>query len=416
MNVLVITKPEITVEADLYEFRLDLFDNVDFDLVARLMQDRRVIFTHRTASLDELEKLLELGPEYVDLDCMTPKSFLKKVKCKVICSYHNYDETPEDLKAIKLFDADEYKLATMARSTLDSLRMLEFVQKREHFTGICMGEDGKITRQLAPLVGSTFNFVNIKGEGSAPGQLSLDELLPVNKDTKIYGLIGDPVDQSPSNITHNRVLQKMGINAVYLKMRVKQGEVGEFLRRAERLPFQGLSVTVPLKEKVIHGEVVNTLKRSNGKWCGINTDGAGALDALETHRPIEGMRMLVVGAGGAAKGIINEALFRNVNVAYTNRSKKDVGVRFVDQKEAFDILVNTTPVVHEMPIPEEWLQKEMLVMDISLKPLETTLLKKAKAIGCDVINGHAMWVNQANRQFNYWFESCDSNFVRALLT
>ncbi|MCH9613713.1 MAG: Shikimate dehydrogenase (NADP(+)) [Chlamydiia bacterium] len=404
MNVFVVTKPEITVKAEMYEFRLDLFERIDVDQVAKLMEGRRVILTHRSASLDELEALLELGPEYVDLDCATPESFLSRVKCKVICSYHNFDETPKDLGAIRLFDADEHKLATMANSTLDSLRMLNFVKEREHFTGICMGEDGQITRQLGPLVGSTFNFVNGDGQGSAPGQLSLDDLLPVDPKTKVYGLIGNPVTQSPSHRTHNKILQEAGENAVYLKMRVQLDEVTDFFDLMDPLPFEGLSVTIPLKEKVIEGKVVNTLKRYKGKWEGINTDGAGALDALEKKGSVKGKKVLVIGAGGAAKGIMAEAEKRGAEVLYYNRTEKDLSYRFLKDKEAVDFVINTTPVVEEIPFPEQWLDSRMVVMDISVKPKKTALLKKAEEMGCEVVYGTQMWVNQAKGQFHYWFD------------
>lgn len=404
MNVFVITKPKIEVAAEMYELRLDLFDVVDLDQIAALMKGRRVILTHRTASLDELEALLELRPEYVDLDCTTPKSFLSKVKCKVICSYHNFERTPEDLEDIDLFDADEYKLATMANSTLDSLRMLNFVKEREHFTGICMGELGRITRQLGPLVGSTFNFVNGDGKGSAPGQLTLGELLPVDQKTKLYGLIGDPIAQSPSDQTHNRIFQEAGVNAVYLKMTVKSDEVEAFFKQIESLPFKGLSVTIPLKEKVLKNEVVNTLKRVNGEWVGINTDGMGALDALEEKGSVRGKKVLVIGAGGAAKGIMAEAEKRGAKVLYYNRTKKELKYPFMAKNEGADFIINATPLVEAMPLPESWLTADAIVMDISIKPLETALLRKAKQLGCQVVYGSKMWVNQALRQFDYWFD------------
>jgi len=232
----------------------------------------------------------------------------------LILSYHNFEETPTDLEAIlSLMQAREatlYKIATMAHSTLDALRMLEFVRSHPNVIGICMGPLGQITRILAPVFGTPIMYASIEstpnpvepvakpqfwpdpalfgqdsdsspttyfqssmsiceetrpaqkssGLGSKAsfatdslGQVPLQTLLntyhfrTLHPKTPLFGLIGDPVDVSIGHIFHNTAVPK----AVYVKMAVKPSELGLFLAYAKKLNFRGLSVTMPLKESVI---------------------------------------------------------------------------------------------------------------------------------------------------------------------
>src|SRR6185437_13162580 len=172
-------------------------------------------------------------------------------------------------------------------SSLDALRMLEFVRKHSNVIGLCMGELGQITRILAPVVGTPLMYAPI----SAPilGQLEYRVLVntyrfrELDPQTAIYGLIGNPVTQSIGHEFHNRYFQHLKQNAVYVKIPLHLQELEAFLTYAKRLPFQGLSVTMPFKEKIIPflDEIdpvakeigaVNTLLFRAGKIWGYNTD------------------------------------------------------------------------------------------------------------------------------------------------
>ena len=420
-NVVVLLKPETpTIKGDLYEFRLDAFPSIDFDQIKALMEGRRVIFTYPGAEEEMIRSLLELKPEYVDLDHLTPSSFVKEVrqKCKVICSYHNFENTPEDLSSIPLFEADEHKIATMANSTLDALRMLHYIKNKTHFTGICMGEEGRLTREVGAIVGSTFNFIPA-GKPSAPGQLTFDELIPCHKNTHIYGLIGDPVTFSPSHITHNALFKALNLNDIYVKMRVRPDELTSFFDLLKGLPFYGLSVTIPHKEKVLPGGVFNTLKKVGGHWEGKNTDGEGALRAIEKRMSVEGKKILFIGSGGAARGIMEAAEKRGAEIIFYNRSpKENMPFRQIFQKEPYDILINTTPVYDKLPLEASWIDEGTLVFDIVARPRETALIKEAKQKGCSVIYGEEMFVYQAALQFEWWFDGCldQDEVTRVLFT
>lgn len=340
---------------------------------------------------------------------------------------HDFEKTPDDLDAVlkKLMDqpAQIYKIACMANSTLDALRMLLFVRKKRGegipLAGMCMGPLGAITRILAPVVESTLTFAAIEQE-TAPGQLSAEELIEryrfhsLSPKTRLFGLIGHPVSQSPSHETHNAFFQREGIDAVYVKMDVRPEELSAFLPLAKEVGFEGLSVTIPHKEQVVNFvdgsserakaiNAVNTLHLTpEGVW-GENTDAPAALDALGTVR---GKTVLLLGSGGAARAIAYEAVQRGADLLIWNRTHTRAeqlaqavgGLAVKELPKRYDILINATP--EGMALSKGQLLAGALVMDINLS--STPLLQAAEAIGCRVIDGSAMFKRQALGQFSVW--------------
>lgn len=344
---------------------------------------------------------------------------------KVIVSYHNYEETP-DLEAVLQMlkeaqpQAHFYKIATMARSTLDSLRMLKFLQGHPQMIGLCMGDLGMLTRICAPIFQVPLMYAPLQEEDkNAPGQLLASQLCEIyhfrslNSETKIFGLIGDPVHRSIGHLFHNDFFRTHHRNAVYVKMNVKSEELSEFFSCIKNLPFAGLSVTAPLKEAVIPfiDEVdpnaaaigaVNTLAFRKGKIYGYNTDGDAALDVLGDVR---NKILVVLGAGGAAKAIIYMAIQRHCTVVIVNRTSEKaeelahlMGCQWSITVPPYDILVNTTSA--SMPIDANEILPGKIVMDIAV--YETEFLKEAQRKGCTVINGFPMFFQQALAQQAIW--------------
>lgn len=333
---------------------------------------------------------------------------------KTISIYHNFDETPQDLDAIleKMPKADIYKIATMANSTIDALRMLCFVQRHKNVAGMCMGPLGQITRILGPVVGGPLTFAAIGKETApeaAPGQLQAEELAStyffhkLTPKTQIYGLIGSPITQSPSHKTHNAYFQREGIDAVYVKMELKKPEIPLFFKLAKQLGIRGLSITAPFKEalfeEVDHLEedigAINTLTFQDNQIFGANTDGIGALDALEEQGSVAGKLCVILGAGGAAKAIAYEAKKRGAKIEILSRrydNLSDLG--------SYDILINTTP--HPCPIDLEKLQARKVVMDICFRDEESSLMIRAKALGNALVYAEDMFKRQALGQFSRW--------------
>ena len=371
---------------------------------------------------NELCDGIELRQDLLESDSSTLK---KLATGEVICTdkeimvakemtfscYHNYEETPADLNAIlnQMPKADLYKLSTMANSTIDSLRMLEFVRDHPNVAGMCMGSLGQITRILGPIFGSALTFAAI-GNPAAPGQLQLDELLHVyryrdlNVKTEIFGLIGNPITHSPSHQTHNRYFKKHKCNAIYVKMELQEEELPLFFPLIKSLNFKGLSVTMPFKEKLFdyvdHIEdeakiigAINTLTFEE-KVYGSNTDAKGGIDALGIEK-MEGKRCCILGAGGAAKALAYEAQKRGAIVSIHSRKLGNM-----EQLPPYDILINATS--HPCPIDLSQLQPKTTVMDIAIQHKSSPLMQRATLLECCVIDGRKMFDLQALRQFARW--------------
>ena len=443
-------------DAELIEFRIDLMEKSDVGHVGKLLHESKlpVIFTlrHRDQGGEfpgnERERegafleLIKLKPAYVDLEYEA--TFRDKIPpdVKVIVSYHNFEKTPEDLEQIYTkmvkFKADIYKIACMAQSSLDALRMLIFVKEHERAAGMCMGEYGAITRILAPVVGSALTYAPIEKEGeTAPGQVSIPELRDIyhfdhlNRQTRIYALIGNPVDKSIGHLCHNAIFRELEEDAVYVKFVITPQEVPALFAALKKLPFEGFSVTMPLKEHVApHLDeidpkarqigAINTLVRRSGKWSGYNTDAGGAFDAIEIKGSVSGKTLLILGAGGTARALAYEGVQRGGRIIIANRTKKKGGIladhvkgRGVGFEEVpslkYDILINTTcvgmaPDIREMPINPEYILENATVFDVIFNPKETRLLNAAKNKGCPIVFGYEMYVQQAFKQFELWLD------------
>jgi len=226
---------------------------------------------------------------------------------------------------------------------------------------------------------------------------------------------------------HNRALAETGENAVYLAFSVK--DIAKGVEAVRTLGIRGVSVTLPHKvavmdfldeveETALRIGAVNTLVNRNGKLLGYNSDSIGSLRALEAATPIKDRRVLVVGAGGAARAVAFAVKTAGGRITVANRSQDrgqalaaDLGAAFVPLAEVgdavCDILINTTsvgmiPKDHEIPVPGEVLRKQMVVMDIVYRPLKTLLLRQAEEKGCLTVDGLEMFVQQGACQFEWW--------------
>ena len=433
------------------ELRLDLFHHMDIEHVKSFLQDSvcPVMLTVRkisqggkfqgTESEREslIKRLLALEPQFFDLEYDMNPSFLHEVikkhpKTKFILSYHHFQGNPTDLDEIycsmQQYTAFSYKIAVMAHSTNDALKRLLFVKNHPKTSVICMGEKGKFARVLGPIAGNLIDYASLDSEEqTGPGQLTVSEWIDVyrypslNTHTSIYGLIGDPVEKSPGHLYHNAVFRERHLNAVYVKMNVKPEELSEFIPLATQIGIRGLSVTIPLKEKILPflDEIepaakqigaVNTLLFKNRQILGTNTDGLGALDAIEKKALVHGKKVVLLGAGGAARGIAFEARARGAEVWVLNRTVQrakelaaDLGCEAGGLDEVpgdYDILINCSP--DPMPIDPQKMRPNTLAMDIVYFPRETDFLKEASLKKCQIVYGEEMFLNQAARQTAFW--------------
>jgi 3-dehydroquinate dehydratase / shikimate dehydrogenase len=444
--------------AQLVELRLDyIHGQVN---VRRLLADRPgpVVMTCRRERDggkyvgSEAERLLMLrlaiteGADYVDLEEDIARDVPRYGTTKRIVSLHNFRSTPPDLEGIHRrmadLDADIVKIATMANQPGDNLRMLRLIRdSRIPTVGVCMGEIGTPTRILAGKFGAPFTYSTFHHERAlAPGQLSFREMMEVYRydqigpDTRVYGVIGDPIGHSLSPLIHNAALAHEGLDAVYLPMRIPREHLDEFLDAAAELDVCGLSVTIPHKEAVLRkltdeDEAVrgigaaNTIVFEGSRRFGFNTDYRAVLESLRLARDagedaaefFRDKPALVLGAGGAARAIAYGLRQQGAQVTIASRTlaraeelARRLGCKAVEWKNrhlvAAHFLVNATPVgmhpdVDESPYDKHHLKPSMVVFDTVYNPENTLLVKYAREQSCKVITGMEMFVRQAALQF-----------------
>lgn len=251
--------------------------------------------------------------------------------------------------------------------------------------------------------------------------------MPIDGTTEIYGIMGRPVAHSLSPAMHNAAFQALGLNKVYLPFAVENvaGAVAGF----RALGVKGVSVTIPHKQAIIsHLDsldplaekigAVNTLVLTGAHIHGLNTDWLGANRALGESMDIKGKTVLLLGNGGAARAIGFGLLEAGARLLLASRSQ-DKGTALatrlgcswqpLDQVPNIvaDSLVNATamgmsPQNDLTPVPMAALANFPVVMDIVYAPLETRLLKEARATGCRVVDGLAMLLYQGVAQFELW--------------
>ena len=325
--------------AELLELRLDKFSDLPHSDYQALIHSisTPVILTLRTKMqggefegneaqhLSILSPLLVAGAHGVDLSSELSLDLAKTLKQQfpmlhLIRSYHNFEETPQDLLALleslknPLFDS--YKLVTFAQSSLDALRLLNLLKHQQNLTAHAMGEYGQFSRILAPVCGSVFCYGAIIAQHDVPGLMNLGEMNAVynlknlNSNTQIYGLLGNPIKHSLGHIYHNQKIQQYKRNAVYIKINLEVEDLASFFTLIKPLNCAGFSVTMPLKQAIKtylkkcddlsqQTEAVNTLTYNSSAWHGHNTDGEGAVRALQAQFSLTDKRALILGAGGS---------------------------------------------------------------------------------------------------------------------
>jgi shikimate dehydrogenase len=264
-----------------------------------------------------------------------------------------------------------------------------------------------------------------------------DEIITQTGTTKVAGVFGWPVSHSRSPRLHGYWLRKYGIDGAYLPFATPPEEIFGAIRALPKLGFRGGNVTLPHKEAAFDAVdditprarrigAVNTLVvQDDGAILGDNTDGFGFLEHLRASAPqwqADAGSAVVLGAGGAARGIAVTLLDAGVSrVIIANRSRsraeelaKELGnldvVAWEDRAAALDgaaLLVNTTQLGMAGQLPLEIdlsaLPKEAVVDDIVYVPLETDLLRQARARGNAVVDGIGMLLHQARPGFEAWF-------------
>jgi 3-dehydroquinate dehydratase/shikimate dehydrogenase len=395
-----------------------------------------------------LRQAIVAGFEWVDLETDIADQIRRFGSVKRIISYHNLNETPADIEGIYANmlrqDGDVYKVAVMAQTPADVARIVKLQQTAPKPTvAFCMGELGLPSRFLALKFGAPWIYAAFNKErGIAPGLPSVEEfkttfpVRSVNAETRVFGVVGDPVGHSLSPVLHNHTYQRLKANALYLSFRIPRGMLEEADKEFGCVPVDGYSVTIPHKEAAadlardrepfvhLSGAANTLVRRPDGTFFAANTDFTAAVESLKAHlieRTTEGippelmqLSVLILGAGGAARAIAHGLHREGANLTITARNQdramrlaEEVHCKIVDwharNAHRCDVIINCTPVgmhpnVDEMPVHISMLLPGMTVFDTVYNPETTLLIREAKARGCHVITGVDMFVRQAARQ------------------
>ncbi len=440
--------------ADVVEIRADYIRDLD---LGRLFREKPcpVIFTLRSreeggsyggGEIDRLETIVEAaraGADYVDVEY---SAFWQAVldsipKQRIILSHHNFAETPANLEslldAMAATGAGAIKIATRAKKLSDNLtiaRMLKHAAARQwKLCALAMGNEGIPSRILGPGWGSWLAFASLPGgKGTADGQVSADDMIrqyrvrEVGPETQVFGVLGRPLGHTLSPLIHNTAFASRGLNALYLPLEAVN--IDDFLEFHASCALQGVSVTIPYKESACvlarslsveanETGAVNTLVRQESGWHGENTDVEGFMRPLRRRMHVGRIRALVLGAGGAARSVVQGLRSHGASVCIVARDPVKAR-RLADlfkveharwdqlQHLRWDLLVNATPVgmfpdCEHSPMPAEWLTGKW-VYDLVYNPRETQLLKSAVVRGCNAISGVEMFLGQAVKQQQMW--------------
>ena len=259
--------------------------------------------------------------------------------------------------------------------------------------------------------------------------------------TRIAAVVANPIKHSISPFIHNSAFEATNTNGVYLAWEVDAAELAETVANIRRYQMYGINLSMPYKEQVIPYldqlseeacliGAVNTVVNREGTLIGYNTDGKGFFKSLPSFK-ISRKRLVLLGAGGAAKAILAQAILDGVSQIsifvrsssmektrpYLEKIQNATGFRvdlfaledvqdLQDSITKADLLVNATSVGMDgssQPIPTSIvLPEKLLVADVIYQPFETPFLKWAKEQGNQSINGLGMLLYQAAEAFELW--------------
>lgn len=495
--------------ADLAELRLDGWfqgtgDAAEMAAVADLVRDcpLPVIVTCRAASegghydgpddarvaLYEYLGTSQHPPRYLDLELATYErsaNLRQKVHLAIdyparrradapslILSIHDFNTRPADLARriarIAVNDAASIiKVAYRARSIRDNLELLDVITETGKPTiALGMGEFGLMSRILAPKFGGFLTFASLRPTTTtAPGQPTIAELLnrynfrSIKRSTRVYGVIGWPVEHSISPAVHNAAFDAIMHDGVYVPLPVPASDDPEAsyasfkatvleLLGQPGMYFSGASVTIPHKENLVRlareqrwlmyeesesTGAANTINATTGNVVIYNTDIPAIVECIQAEAGLlAGKRVAVIGAGGVGRGatwglakagaivvLFNRTPDRAIAAATQLTATLTPGVGTITAGHwddlgtvTFDIFVNCTPLgmkggpsPDESPLPEGTVRRltpATIVMDTVYNPSETPLLRACKAAGAKTIPGVEMFIRQASLQSLKW--------------
>ncbi|GMI66562.1 MATERNAL EFFECT EMBRYO ARREST 32, EMBRYO DEFECTIVE 3004 [Hibiscus trionum] len=433
---------------------------------------------HNTC-LKVLKRALELDVEFVEMDyevaCEVDMAeyLNKRSNSRIIVSNyvnggkHSVEKLADLIACMQATGADVIKLHICVDYITDLAPVFTVLTHCQMpLIAMAVGSKGLISQLLAPKFGGFLVYGSLGGK-PVPGLPSLLSLRQVyrleymNMDTKVFGVISNPVAHSKGPILHNPTFRHVGYNGIYVPMLVD--DIEEFFETYSSPDFAGFSVGIPHKEAAVRccDEVhplaksigaVNTIVRRpmDGKLIGYNTDCEASISAIEdalrerqvsrneachSTSPISGRTFVLIGAGGAGRAIAFGAKYKGARIVIFNRNyerAKSLANAVSGEALPYEtlekfrpetgaILANSSAVGMEpnsdqSPVSKEALRAYDLVFDAVYTPRITRLLKEAAEVGVPAVSGIEMFVRQALGQFRLFIGgSAPEDFMRKLV-
>jgi len=377
----------------------------------------------------ELESLKQAGPTLLG----------QFYPAKVIASYHDFRRTSSlgsVYRQLARLPVETVKIATQAQRLRDNLQFRQLLKSYHRRTpklvALGMGAAGIPSRLLALLWGSVITYASPGNHAVIPGQIAADLMRSVyqverlNPRTQLYGVVGSRASISLSPAMQNAAFQAKHVNAVFLPC--ETGQLPDFITFARKAGLSGFAVTMPYKGAMLRAldwadplatriGACNTVAVERGKWRGWNTDAAAVVEVLTKHLRLSGSRMLILGAGGAARAAAYALRAEGAHVLVAARREEMARslARAVEGEAVswasaegleVDAVINATPVgmyphTDESPLDLARLHTRV-VFDMVYYPLATRFINEARGRGLVTISGLEMLVAQGARQFEIW--------------
>lgn len=442
--------------ADMFEIRGDLLTDLDLLTILRgrtrplLLACRRTVEGGQWDGEEQRRRLVLLeavkrGYDHVEVEARSDlvDVMMEKAGAGLVVSYHDPEGFPTDLDRLYAVmtekGADVVRIEATPGSFADVARLLEFAARTVDCGGpplvaVALGPLGVCSRILAGRYQAPFTLAaQDEGRATEPGLLPASLMVDlyrgreISPATRVYGAVGAEAAAGLTPMVHNRAFEARGLDAVYVPFPVDR--LDEFVSALPSLDLAGFSVTSPFKTEILPflqavdetaalcGSV-NTVVVRDGELQGSTTDGVGVTAPLRRRLDLREKRVVIVGAGGAARAAALALQGKGAAVTVLARDPDRAalvgeavgcahgGLAELGRHE-WEVLVNATPVgsgaaLGQTPVPAEAHRPGSLVFDMVHDPAETRLLREAKAAGCEVVSGTEMLVAQAVAQFETW--------------
>merc|ERR1719285_615392 len=445
---------EITSGVDVIEIRVDLLQSQDLQFVSeqvaliRTVSPMPILFAVRTmahggkfaGSEDEYFELVELGIKLgcelvdieIDKDAKRSRKLMERSLSKIVASVHTPGSNGGSVialqtkiyKALQLGPVAVVKIVTDTKK-FEDVDMLERAVKTAQIpnnvgvVALAMGARGKLTRIvnkcMTPVTHPRMNLA------AAVGQMSVKEMQDVRALLGIhlphhYCIFGNPVKYSPSPTIYNTVFEKLYLPRKYGK--IETDDVEEVRKVLADPDFYGASVTIPLKEKLIplmdeqseHVRAIGALnfimRTPEGKFRCDNTDWVAIYTLIKEKLRTREPSVLIMGAGGTSRAAIYAMKKVSNNVSIYNRTfQRAQGLaeqfsvtaipNLTSPETPYDVIISCVPGKAEMTVPDDHLDENTIVFDVSYLPRDTALTLQAEKRGCrSIIRGIDMLISQ----------------------